>query len=126
MRLGDISVVADDDPFDFVCAFELIEHIEDDAGFIRECVQRLRPGGLLMVTTPAGAARFSASDGLVGHFRRYDPSELGALLESAGLELTELRRYGAPLGNALERMWEALAIAKHKDAQALSVAERTA
>lgn len=126
VRLGDISVVADSDRFDFVCAFEVIEHVENDFGFVRECVQRLRPGGVLMLTTPAGAARFSASDDLVGHFRRYDPADLSVLLARAGLELLELRRYGAPLGNALERAWEALAIAKRKDAQALSVAERTA
>jgi SAM-dependent methyltransferase len=126
VRLGDISAVADDERFDFVCAFEVVEHIKDDAGFIRECVGRLRPGGVLMLTTPAGAARFGASDELVGHFRRYDPDELGALLAGAGLELVELRRYGAPLGNALERVWEALAIAKRTDAQALSIAERTA
>jgi SAM-dependent methyltransferase len=126
VRLGDISVIADDDRFDFVCAFEVIEHVEDDLGFVTECVRRLRRGGLLMLTTPAGAARFSASDELVGHFRRYDPADLSVLLESAGLELVELRRYGAPLGNALERAWEALAIAKRKDAQSLSVADRTA
>jgi SAM-dependent methyltransferase len=126
VRLGDISVIADDDRFDFVCAFEVIEHVEDDLGFVTECVRRLRRGGLLMLTTPAGAARFSASDELVGHFRRYDPADLSVLLESAGLELVELRRYGAPLGNVLERAWEALAIAKRKDAPSLSVAERTA
>ena len=126
VRMGDISAVADDDQFDFVCAFEVVEHVEDDSGFVRECVRRLRPGGVLMLTTPAGAARFSPSDALVGHFRRYDPDELRALLAGAGLELVELRRYGAPLGNALERIWAALAIAKRKDAQRLSVAERTA
>jgi hypothetical protein len=104
----------------------VIEHVEDDLGFVTECVRRLRRGGLLMLTTPAGAARFSASDELDGHFRRYDPADLSVLLESAGLELVELRRYGAPLGNALERAWEALAIAKRKDAQSLSVADRTA
>jgi SAM-dependent methyltransferase len=126
IRLGDISVIADDDRFDFVCAFEVIEHVEDDLGFVTECVRRLRRGGLLMLTTPAGAARFGASDELVGHFRRYDPADLSGLLERAGLELVELRRYGAPLGNVLERAWEALAIAKRKDAPSLSVAERTA
>ncbi len=126
VRLGDISVVAADDRFDFVCAFEVIEHVEDDLSFVTECVRRLRPGGLLMLTTPAGAARFGASDELVGHFRRYAPADLSVLLERAGLELVQLRRYGAPLGNALERAWEALAIAKRNDAQSLSVAERTA
>jgi 2-polyprenyl-3-methyl-5-hydroxy-6-metoxy-1,4-benzoquinol methylase len=126
VRLGDISVVDHDERFDLVCAFEVIEHTEDHVDFVRNCVRPLRPGGLMMLTTPAGRDRFSAADELVGHFRRYDRADLRAVLEAVGLEVLEIRQYGAPLGNFLERLREALAVANRKKVQSMSVSERTA
>jgi cyclopropane fatty-acyl-phospholipid synthase-like methyltransferase len=126
VRVGDLSVIDVTDRFDLVCAFEVIEHVEDHAAFVRDCARRLRPGGLLILTTPAGKDRFGAADELVGHFRRYDRSDLAEVMESAGLELLEIRQYGAPLGNVLERLREALAVARRSRTASLSVSERTA
>ena len=38
--------------FDAVCAFEAIEHLEDQRGFLREAARVLRPGGTFLASTP--------------------------------------------------------------------------
>jgi SAM-dependent methyltransferase len=41
-----------DASFDTVVSMEGIEHFENQTGFVRECARVLRPGGLLILTTP--------------------------------------------------------------------------
>ncbi|MGI5239946.1 class I SAM-dependent methyltransferase [Dactylosporangium sp. CA-139066] len=88
--------------FDVVCAFEVLEHLDDDVAAVAAWAGRLRPGGRLVVSVPAYQHRFGPADQLVGHVRRYDPAGLEALLAGAGLERVEVRHYGMPLGYALE------------------------
>lgn len=38
--------------FDAIVSFETIEHVADARGFVAECARVLRPGGLLLVSTP--------------------------------------------------------------------------
>ncbi|MGZ9167101.1 MAG: methyltransferase domain-containing protein [Anaerolineales bacterium] len=38
--------------YDLVCAIEIIEHVENPAGFMRSCAEVLAPGGHLIVSTP--------------------------------------------------------------------------
>ena len=102
VRHGDLSVVAAEETFDLVCAFEVIEHIEDDAEAMRSWAGQLRPGGSVLLSTPAWQRRFGAADEMVGHFRRYDPPVLRSLLTGAGLVDVELVHFGAPLGYLLE------------------------
>jgi len=102
VRHGDLSVVGSQETFDLVCAFEVIEHIEDDAAAVKEWVSHTRPGGSLLLSTPAWQKRFGAADEMVGHFRRYEPPVLTALLRGAGLVDVELVHFGAPLGYLLE------------------------
>jgi SAM-dependent methyltransferase len=108
LRNGDLSLLGANEVFDLVCAFEVIEHIEDDHGALASWVDRLRPGGLLIVSAPAGSHRFAAADQMVGHFRRYDPPALQALLTDLGLEEVEVRRFGAPFGYLLEAIRNAI------------------
>ena len=58
VRLGDLSVVEPGRTFDLVVAFEVLEHIEDDHAAARDWVARLRPGGSLVVSTPAYQHRY--------------------------------------------------------------------
>lgn len=37
--------------YDVVCAFDIIEHVDNPSLFIAECMARLAPGGLLVVST---------------------------------------------------------------------------
>lgn len=102
VRHGDLSVLDPDERFDLVCAFEVIEHIEDDERALREWAARLRPGAALLLSTPAYQHRFGAADEMVGHFRRYDPHVMQVRLATAGLVDIELQQFGAPLGYVLE------------------------
>ncbi len=122
---GDLGALGDAPPFDVVCAFEVIEHIDDDAGALREWIDRLRPGGLLVVSTPAWQARFGPMDEAVGHFRRYDPAAIRALLDDAGLAETGVRLYGMPLGYALEAVRNGVA-RRRLLGEAATVEDRTA
>jgi SAM-dependent methyltransferase len=88
--------------FDMVCAFEVLEHIEDDKGALKEWSGRLRPGGWILLSVPAHQHRFAAADEAAGHFRRYDQEPMRALLSAAGFSDIEIREYGMPLGFLLE------------------------
>lgn len=102
VRQGDLGALRDGELFDVVCAFEVIEHIEDDHAAMREWASRLHPGGTLLLSTPAWQRRFGAADEMVGHHRRYDPPVLRDLLTGAGLVEVELVHFGTPLGYVLE------------------------
>jgi SAM-dependent methyltransferase len=99
---GDHHKVPDGADFDVVCAFEVLEHISDDRGTLAEWVQFIRPGGKLVVSVPADQHRFGPSDELVGHYRRYSTDGLTELLTAVGCTDIAVRRYGWPVGYALE------------------------
>jgi SAM-dependent methyltransferase len=102
VRNGDLSVLAPDERFGLVCAFEVLEHIEDDEKALMEWVGHLQPGGWLLISTPAFQHRMGTWDELVGHFRRYDPPSMAQLLRSVGLTDVRVERYGGSLGYVLE------------------------
>jgi SAM-dependent methyltransferase len=109
--------------FDVVCAFEVLEHIEDDADALSLWARHLRPGGSIVVSVPQGHERFSEGDARLGHFRRYDPPALAGRLRDAGLVNVETVVYGSPWGNVQEAIRHA---AFRLRPSAKSRAERTA
>jgi SAM-dependent methyltransferase len=109
-RIGDAGVVlpetaetyASNEGFDVVCAFEVLEHIEDDRAALAGWLRHVRPGGWLLVSVPAGRDRFGPTDLKAGHVRRYDRSDLTKVLTGAGLDEVSVVAYGFPVGYALE------------------------
>ena len=67
--------------------FDVLEHIEDDAGFIRHLHELLEKDGKLFISVPAYNLLWSNDDILAGHFRRYTVSSLTRLLESEGFKI---------------------------------------
>ena len=109
---GELDALEPNTFFDLVCAFEVLEHIADDERALRDWSERLRPGGALVLTVPAGEHRLGRADILVGHHRRYEMSSLQSLLEGAGFRIIELDSFGFPLGYALEWLRHVLATFK--------------
>lgn len=70
--------------YDIIGAFDVIEHIEDDASVARMLYDRLRPDGVLLVTVPAFSCLWSKHDEENHHFRRYTLPEITRLLTDAG------------------------------------------
>ncbi len=57
---------------------QVLEHLQDPASFVRECRDVLRPGGVLVLSTP-NRATFPAGINPF-HVREFDAAELSALL----------------------------------------------
>lgn len=115
--------------FDVVCAFEVLEHIEDDFGAAAAWAAHVRPGGHLIVSVPAFQDRYGPMDTHAGHFRRYSPAELAERLTAAGLRVDETTVYGWPVGYALEALRNRVAareLVRKEQEGGVTVAELTA
>jgi len=99
---GDLSSLPPQATFDLVCAFEVLEHCEDDAAALEEWSAFIRPGGWLSVSVPAGPDRFGPTDEKAGHYRRYAREGLERLLGAVGFREAKILAYGFPAGYALE------------------------
>jgi len=56
--------------FDVVCAFDVLEHLDDDEHMLREMGNTVRPGGGLVVTVPQHPRLWSRVDDFSRHRRR--------------------------------------------------------
>jgi glycosyltransferase involved in cell wall biosynthesis len=80
-------------PFDTVICLNVIEHVKDDVGAMKNLASVLAPGGKAIVLVPQGQWAFGTLDEVLGHERRYDVAQLKALIEGAGLEVKELIKF---------------------------------
>ena len=80
--------------FDLVLALDAFEHFDDDRKAMDEVFRVLRPGGLLVATTPAFMALWSPHDEAYHHFRRYTRPQLRGRLEASGF-VTERMSYSS-------------------------------
>jgi SAM-dependent methyltransferase len=74
-----------DESYDLVTAFEVLEHLDDDAAAAREAARVVRPGGRVLATVPAYQWLWSDHDVALDHRRRYSRREFVELLTGAGL-----------------------------------------
>ncbi|MDQ5955142.1 MAG: hypothetical protein QG621_145 [Patescibacteria group bacterium] len=71
-------------PYALVGAFDVIEHLQDDAQWLRALYERMREGGTLVISVPAFQFLWSEHDVLHKHFRRYTKKTIGEALVRAG------------------------------------------
>jgi hypothetical protein len=65
--------------FDSIIYVDVLEHIEADAAELTGAARHLRPGGYIVVLSPAHQWLFSEFDSSLGHFRRYSSDSLRAV-----------------------------------------------
>lgn len=88
--------------FDAITLSQTIEHLYDPKATLQECLRLLKPGGLLVMTTPnaasIGATEFGASwRGWEAprHLQLFTVDSLSALAQTVGFEIAEARTCSA-------------------------------
>ena len=77
-----------DDGASFYLITDVLEHVPDDFLFLSTLLARCRQGAHVLLTVPANDALWSSHDEVLGHFRRYDRSQLELVWQ--GLPVTPL------------------------------------
>jgi SAM-dependent methyltransferase len=91
----DARMIPAREAFDLVGAFDVLEHIHEDAAVLEEIYAALVPGGGLLAAVPQHPALWSAFDDAAHHVRRYRRGELERKLRAAGFEIVFSSSYAA-------------------------------
>jgi|307.fasta_scaffold24488_3 SAM-dependent methyltransferase len=88
VRLGAAEALPyDDNHFDLVTALDVVEHLDDDVGALREMRRVIRPGGRLLLFVPTFMFLWGLQDEVSNHRRRYRLAELRRAVVAAGFEI---------------------------------------
>ncbi len=74
---------------DAIYTSNVLEHIEDDVATLLALKSHLKPGGVLAIYVPAFMLLYSEFDAAIGHYRRYEKTELLDKLRRTGYEVME-------------------------------------
>lgn len=76
------ALVTPDEGYDAFVAMELLEHLEDPCGLLRHAHRALKPGGVLVLSTPNADARRAEGPSNPYHVREYTRDELKELVDT--------------------------------------------
>jgi SAM-dependent methyltransferase len=85
------------DSFDLAVCLDVIEHLQDDRGALRELRRVVAPGGALLVTVPAYQWLWSGHDEINHHHRRYNRGTLLAAARDADWQCTRTTYFNSLL-----------------------------
>jgi SAM-dependent methyltransferase len=104
-QVGTVADLAPHDLYDTILYIDVLEHIEDDQKEAAAAAEHLKPGGHLVVLSPAHQSLYTPFDQAIGHFRRYNKASLSASIPESlqRVKLIYLDSVGAiaSLGNRL-------------------------
>jgi SAM-dependent methyltransferase len=84
VRQGYLSQHSENLEGDAIVAVNVMEHVPDDAQFLRDAFASVKAGGRLLLFVPALPAIFGTLDVAFEHHRRYTRTSLRAVIEGAG------------------------------------------
>jgi SAM-dependent methyltransferase len=90
-----ISFVHGIDKFDghLVLMMDVLEHVPDDVGLLRDYASRVPRGTRILITVPAMPWMWSGHDVFLEHYRRYTTASMSRVIEAAGLRQLSLCYY---------------------------------
>jgi SAM-dependent methyltransferase len=83
--------------YDLILLMDVIEHINDDLGFLSAALEHLKPGGLVAINVPAHMAFYGKYDEVVGHKRRYNVARIERLFRHTKIEPLSIAYWGLTL-----------------------------
>lgn len=92
---ADLALPPFSSPFDLVGLFDVLEHIKEDQGVLRQVFQLVKPGGWLLITVPANPNLWSYFDIASHHERRYTRELLISRVISSGFSVDFVSHYFA-------------------------------
>jgi SAM-dependent methyltransferase len=92
VRAGDCpdNIPFEDERFDLICMFDVLEHIDEDVETLAALRKRLAPGGRMLITVPAYPWLWSAHDVFLHHKRRYTARTLRQAFNESGLRVDRI------------------------------------
>jgi SAM-dependent methyltransferase len=82
--------------FDTVVCLNVVEHIADDVGTMRNIWQSLEDGGRAIILVPFGPNLYGTLDEVLGHCRRYTEEQLVDVAKRAGFSIETILRFNRP------------------------------
>lgn len=82
--------------FDTVVCLNVVEHVQDDVGALRNVWTVLENGGRAIVLVPCGPWLYGSLDEVLGHCRRYTPDQLAAVAQQAGFHVERILKFNRP------------------------------
>lgn len=107
-----------DGPFDLIGAFDVIEHVQQDAESLKALFNITKPGGYALFTVPAFQFLWSQHDVVNHHHRRYILPQFEKLLRESGYRITYISYYNTwlfPLVAGVRFIKKSLKITDHPD-----------
>ncbi len=83
-----------DRAFELVCAFDIVEHVDDEDAVLSELSRVTTPNASLLLSVPLHPLHWTTFDDFVGHRRRYEPQRLLAKLAEHGFSVEQSAVYG--------------------------------
>lgn len=93
---ADASTFPAGQSLDTVVCLNVVEHIQDDIGALRNIRNVLSDGGRAIVLVPCGPWLYGTLDEVLGHFRRYTPDELASVCSQAGFQVEQILNFNRP------------------------------
>jgi len=102
LQAGDVHDLPNDfAKVDLAISYMVMEHVEDDVGFVQKISQYVKPGGNIILGVPGRRDCWSLEDETVGHLRRYDRNDLQDVFYRGGLKQVSVWSVAVPTANIL-------------------------
>ena len=82
--------------FDTAVCLNVVEHVQDDVGALRNICGALADGGRAIILVPSGPWLFGSLDEALGHYRRYTEDQLIDVAVKAGFRVEQVLKFNRP------------------------------